>query len=85
MKERSENTNKKSRNRTQVEDKQEDRLGVGEVGLGFPSAVEEVPGSDGKKSGSPGLLSGGLVSADSEIESWQSNNPACSLWAASRG
>ena len=56
MKERSENTNKKSRNRTQVEDKREDRLGVGEVGFSFPSAVEEVSGSDGKKSGPPGLL-----------------------------
>ena len=44
MKERSENTNKKSKNRTPVEDKREDRLGVVGVGARFP----ERSGSDVK-------------------------------------
>ena len=69
MKERNENMNKKSKNRRPVEDKREDRLGIVEVGLSFPSVVEEVSGSDGLRSGPPGLLGSGLLSAESEIES----------------
>jgi len=65
--ERSENINKEGKNRTPVKGKRQGRLGVVEVGLGFPLVVKELSGSDGKKSGPLERSGSKLLSADFEI------------------
>ena len=48
--------NKQSKDRTLIGDIGEDQLGVFDVDLSFPSAIAELPGSDGRKRGPPGQL-----------------------------
>jgi len=57
VEEKSEKRNKRGDDgsyRTPVARKREDWLGVFDLGLGFPSAVEELSEPDGKRSGPPG-------------------------------
>lgn len=71
VKERKKKADMESKNRTPAEGIREGRVGVVDVGLGFPSGGEGLLGSDRRKSGPPELLGRRLLFADSEIESWQ--------------
>ena len=54
MEEKSENTGNRSDGRTPVVRKREDWLGVVDLGLGLPSAMEKHSEPDGKMSSPPG-------------------------------